>query len=453
MINFCKKTGFLILLVAFISGKLYSQPEKQNLLIDKVVAIVGDKIVKHSDIEAEYTNYLMQGVTQGGEARCQILEELLLQQLLLNQAEIDSVIVSETQVESELDARIRYFINQIGSREKLEEFYKKSIQEIKNEFRSTIRERLLVQTMEAKITKDIKITPKEVRSFYNKIPEDSLPLINSEVEVYHIVKQPLISEDAKEVAIFRLNEIRERVVKGEDFGTLAYMYSEDPGSSKKNGELGFTCRGDLFPEFESAAFALKENEISTVIETKAGYHIIQMLERRGECINVKHILIQPKTSPEDLTKARQYLDNVYALINMDSVSFYEAAKRYSDDPSKNNGGLIVNKYTGQSRFEVTDLDPQIFFTIDKMEVGQISKPVLMKTDEGKQAYRIIFLKTRTNPHKANLKDDYDRIQSTALEDKKHKTIGEWINKKFENTYIRVNEDYKHCDFMYNWFNH
>ncbi len=453
MIKFFKNILIFVLLVGSMPVFIYSQPQKQNILIDEVVAIVGDKIVKHSDIEAEYTNYLMQGITQGGEVRCQIFEELLLQQLLLNQAAIDSVTVSETQVESELDARIRYFVNQIGSREKLEEFYKKSIQEIKNEFRGTIKDRLLVQTMESRITKDVKITPKEVRMFYNRIPEDSLPLINSEVEVYHIVKQPPVSEESKEVAKFRINELRERILKGEDFGTLAYMYSEDPGSSKKNGELGFTCRGDLFPEFESVAFALKENEISPVIETKAGYHIIQMIERRGECINVKHILIQPKISPDDLIKARQFLDNIYALINMDSISFFDAAQRYSDDPSKKNGGLIVNPYTGQSRFEVNDVDPQIFFTIDKMEAGQISKPVLMKTDDGKEAYRLIYLKTRTDPHKANLKDDYDRIQSTALEDKRNKTIGQWVNKKFETTYIRVSEDYKHCNFTYKWFNH
>jgi len=430
---------------------LHAQPEKQGILIDEVVAIIGNKIVKFSDIESQYLNYLTQGVVQGQDVKCQIFEELLLQKLLLNQAEIDSVTVSETQVESELDARLRYFIAQIGSREKLEEFYKKSIQEIKNEFREAIREKLLIQTVESRITKDVKITPMEVRTFFNNIHEDSLPLVNSEVEIYHIVRKPPISKEEKELAIFKLNELRSRVLKGEDFGTLAYMYSEDPGSAKKNGELGFTCRGDLYPEFETAAFALKENEVSPVIETKAGFHIIQMLERRGECINVKHILIQPKTTATDLAAARQFLENVYALIKMDSITFYDAAKKYSDDPSKNNGGLIVNQYTGHSRFEITDLDPQVFFTIDKMEAGEISKPALMKTDDGRQAYRLLFLKTRTEPHKANLKEDYDRIQTAALEEKKNKTLGDWIIKRTSNTYIKINEDYKNCDFQFKWF--
>ncbi len=448
--NFLLKIN-LFLLVFCYNTYVFAQPESQNiLLIDEVVGIIGNKIVKHSDIEIQYIDYLMQGVTKSTETRCQIFEQLLLQQLLLNQAEIDSVIVSNSQVESELDARIRYFINQIGSRDKLEAFYKKSIQEIKNEFRESVREKLLVQTMESRITRDIKVSPKEVHAFYNRIPEDSLPLINSEVEVYHIVKQPPVDQEEKNLAILKLNELRERALKGEDFGTLAYMYSEDPGSAKKNGDLGFTCRGDLFPEFETAAFALKQNEISPVIETKAGFHIIQMLERRGECINVRHILIQPKTNLESLVKAKEFLENVYALIKMDSISFTEAAKRYSDDPTKNNGGLIVNPYTGNSKFEINDLDPQLFFTIDKMEQGEISKPVLMKTDDGRQAYRLIYLKTRTVPHRANLKDDYDKIQSAALEEKKSKAIAEWVNKKLENTYIRISDDYKNCNFMYNW---
>ncbi len=447
------KNIILIILINFLIIQLGYTQNNREILIDEIVAIIGDKIIKYSDIESQYVNYTMQGLIQNQEeTHCQILEELLIEKFLLYQANVDSVTVLESQVESELDARLRYFINQIGSKEKLEAFYNKSITEIKNEYREAIKEKLIAQTMEAKITKDIKISPKEVKAFYNKIPEDSLPLINSEVEIYQIVKKPIISKEQLEIAKFKLNELRERVLKGENFGTLAYMYSDDEVSAKKNGDLGFKCRGDLYPELETAAFALKENEISPVIQTKEGFHIIQLIERRGECVNIRHILAKVKPTPKDLEDAKKYLENIYALITMDSINFFEAAKRYSDDPNKNNSGLIVNPYTGNAKFEVNDLDPQLFFIVDKMEPGQISKPVLMKTDDGQEAYRLLYLKTRTQPHKANLKDDYDRIQAAALEDKKRKVIGDWINNKLKNTYIRISEDYKDCDFQYNWFN-
>jgi peptidyl-prolyl cis-trans isomerase SurA len=446
-----QKTSKSIILIFFLLF-LTTYSNSQDIVIDQVIALVGGNIVKVSDVEQQYNQMRMQGNLKGGDnVKCAILENILVSKLMLNQAKVDSVVVGDEQVESELERRLRYYIAQVGSKEKFEEYYKKSVNEFKDEFRDNIRSQMLVQMMEGIITDAIKVTPNEVKKFYDQIPTDSIPLINAEYEIGQIIRQPLISKAEKEVVKQRLNELRERIIKGEKFASLAALYSEDPGSAKRSGELGLFGRGEMFPEFEAAAFNLKTaDDISNVIETKAGYHILQLIERRGDFVNVRHILLMPKVSPYELQKAKYYLDSVYTIIKDSAMNFEKAALKYSDDPSKNNGGIMVNPNGGNSKFAADDIDPTLFFVIDKMKVGDISNPMIMADNDGKQAYRIIYLKSRSSAHRANLKDDYDKIQNATLERAKADAVKKWINTKIEKTYIKFFDSYKDCKFENIW---
>ncbi len=441
-------TIILCLIVLPILAK--SQKSNDKVLIDQVVAVVGSNVILYSEIENEFIQSQLQGNTKGFATKCGILEELMFQKLLLTQAEIDSVQVTDKQVESELDRRLRYFINQIGSKEKLEEYFKKTILEIKEDMREKIHDYLLIQNVQSKLTQDIKITPSEVSEFFSNIPTDSLPLIGSQIEIEQIVKQPLISNVEIDMVKDKLNGLRDRVLKGEDFATLANLYSEDPGSMNKGGEIGFVGRGELFPEFEAVAFSLKIGEVSPIVKTEKGYHIIQLIERRGEYINVRHILVVPKPSPIDLAKSKNGLDNIAALIAMDTLTFEQAAARYSDDPNKVNGGKLVNPYTGDSKFTPEEVEPNLFFIVEKMSVGQKSAPMLFTNETGQQAYRIVYLKSRTEPHKANLKDDYPQIQNMAISIKQNQALNKWVVEKSKNTFVKISSDYKTCDYKYDW---
>jgi peptidyl-prolyl cis-trans isomerase SurA len=449
-----RNTIYIFLAVACICGcprAAFSQ-STVDTIIDGVVAVVGANIIMKSDVENQYLQFRSQGNISGSSTavKCQIVESMLFQKLLLNQAELDSVVITDSQVESEMDRRMRYFIGLAGSPEKLEETYGKTILEIKNEMSGIIREQMMVESIQQKITKDVVITPSEVKAYFRKIPKDSIPSISSELEVGLIVKFPVISQAEKEEVRKKLIALKERVAKGDDFSTLAILYSEDPGSSKKGGELGMFKRGDMQPEFEAAAFKLKPGEVSDVIETEDGFHLIQMIERRGEYINVRHILMQPKVSLASLNIAKQQLDSISTLIIKNKMKFSEAALAFSEDPSKNNGGLMINPQTGTSRFESGQLDPKVFFVVDKLKVGDISAPAVFKTERGKEEYRIYYLKERTSPHKANLEQDYAKIQQWAMEKKKSKVIDDWIQEKSGRTFIRIMEPYRQCDFQRNW---
>jgi peptidyl-prolyl cis-trans isomerase SurA len=444
----------IFLMITFIpqlTGAIIAQTT-QDTVIDGIVAIVGANTILRSDLENQYLQFRSQGNITGSEhtMKCQILENMLFQKLLLNQAEIDSVVVTDAQVESEMDRRMRYFINLAGSPEKLEETYHKSIIAIKSEMREIIREQMMVENVQQKITKEVATTPSEVKSFYRNLPKDSIPSVNSQYEIGMIAKHPAIGEAEKEEVKNKLIALKGRIAKGDDFSTMAILYSEDPGSSKKGGELGMFKRGDMRPEFEAAAFKLKPGEVSDIVETEDGYHLIQMIERRGEYINVRHILLQPKVSPVSLNAAKNQLDSIALLIEQKKITFDDAVLKYSDDPSKNNSGLMINPNTGNSRFESDQLDPKVFFVIDKLKVGEISASVLFKTERGKEEYRLYFLKERTNPHKANLELDYARIQQWALEGKKTKTMDDWITKKTSTTYLRIMDPYKKCEFQRKW---
>ncbi len=423
----------------------------QNPTIDGVVAIIGSNIVLQSDIESQYLQYVSQGFKEDPNLKCKILEELMFQKLLVQQAAIDSVKISESQVDDELDKRIRYFIKQLGSKEKLEEYYKKSLFQIKSEFRTVIKDLLMAQTMESKITKDLKVSPSEIKLFYKTIPIDSMPKVNSEIEIGQILKQTLINKEEKKNVRKRMEEFRERLVKGESFAVLATLYSEDQTTAKSGGEVGIQARGELIPEIEAVAFNLKPNEVSPVIETESGFYIIQLIERKGDNINYRQLLLKPKVSETDLYNSKLKLDSIATIIKSGNITFWKAVSLFSDDlQSKNNKGLILNPQTGTSKFETDELDPTVFFIIDKMKVGDISEPTLFTQEDGKKAYRILYLKTRTEPHRANLTNDYDKIQTAALNKKKNDLINDWIKTKSETTYITVMDDYKTCTFKHKW---
>jgi len=429
------------------------QIHAQEIVVDRIIAIVGRNMILESEVEAEYLQSKMQGTIEGSatQVRCMILQNMLRNNLLLNQAELDSVIVSDNDVERSLDQRLRYFISQFGSQEKLEEYYEKSIIEIKEEFREMVKDYMLVEQVENNITEKVFVTPNEVKEFYRNIEPDSIPLINASVEMTQIIKIPPVSIEQKVKIKEKLRDLRRRVVEGENFATLAILYSEDPGSAAKGGEIGFFGRGELFPEYEAVAFKLKEGEISEIVETQAGFHIIQLIERKGEYINTRNILLMSKSSPVDLENARISLDSIYIRINSEEITFEEAVLKYSDDPGKSSGGYILNPYTGTTWFEMDQLEPQVSFVIDKLEVGQVSNPVPAQTEEGKEAFRLVKLKSRTEPHRANLTDDYSLITDWALMQKKQQKIMDWVNKNVGNAYIMIIDDYKNCDFDYNWF--
>jgi peptidyl-prolyl cis-trans isomerase SurA len=449
ILKFLNKVKIVFLLLCMHSNGLFSQ----ELVLDEVVAVVASQPIKISDI----TNMKRQLKEQAGEESviytdCEVLEQLLFQKLLIYQAQVDSVEVTEKQIEQELDKRIRYFTQQLGSEQKLEEFYNKSIAEIKDEFREKIKEQLLTQTMQGKITAGLTVTPVEVRNFYRSLPSDSIPFINAEVEVARIMKSPPVSEQEKKLVKEKLEKLRERIIAGADFSAMAALYSEDPGSAAKGGELGFMGRGMLVPEFEAVAFELKPGEVSRIVETQFGFHVIQLIERLGEQFNCRHILLVPKTSGADLYKAQQSLDSIYNnLLNNKSISFEKACAQFSDDAeTKYNGGLIVNPATGNTRFEMNELDRQIFFAVDKLNIGEFSKPLSYQTPDGKKAYQILYLKTKTDAHQANLKDDYQRLQNAALQQKQSNAVNDWIKKKKRSTYIQIDERFKNCVFKNSW---
>ena len=445
------KTIILILLTTSITMPAKTQTANDSI-VDGIVAVVGANMILRSDIENQYLQFRSQGNIQGSaeKVRCQILEGLLFQKLLYHQAQDDSVKITDSQVDGQMDHRMRMFISQIGSPEKLEEYYQKSISQIKEEMRDIIKEQMMVQSSQEKITKDVNITPSEVKAFLKKLPKDSIPEISSEIEVGMIMKSPVIGDVEKQTCIDRLKNFKERIKKGDDFSTLAVLYSEDPGSAKKGGELGMFKRGDMRIEFEAAAFKLKPGEISDIVETEDGFHIIQMIERKGEYINVRHILLQPKVSLASMTRAKAILDSVGSLIEQKKITFADAVIRFSDDPTRNNGGLIINPVTGTSKFEASQLDPKIFFVIDKLKVGDISAPVLFKTERGKEEYRLYYLKTRTVPHKANLEEDYAKIHEMALSEKKMNTMNDWIKERIVKTFISIDEEYRKCPFQREW---
>ncbi len=449
------KKNFFSLLITFLFFQFLVQAQENTKTIEEITAVVGGSIILKSDIERQYLQYKSQGyVSNSGNIRCEIFEELLIQKLLLNQAKIDSLEIPDSQINSELEGRLNMMISQAGTVENLENFMGKTILQIKDDFRKLLKEQLLTQRMQGKITEDIKITPSQIRKFYKKIPKDSLPMVNENYEIAEIVKRPEVSLEEKNKIKKKLRDLRKRIISGENFSTLAILYSEDPGSAKRGGELGFVGRNDIVPEFAAVAFNLRGKETSKVVETEYGYHVMQLIERRGERINVRHILLKPKVSPMQMQKARKELDSIKNLILNDSISFEKAVELFSqDEMSKNNKGIMLNPKTGNSKFETSDIEPATYYVIKNMKENNISLPFESIDTKNKQVYKIVKLNNKTDKHLANMKDDYQFLQSLTLQTEKQKTLNNWVKEKQKSTYIKINEEYKRCSFQYGkWIN-
>lgn len=449
MIMKLRKIFALFVFITVCTSTVFAQ---QAQVIDKVVAVVGKNIIMQSDIEDQYMQYRLQGGIKGSASsiRCEILEDQLFRKLMLNQAELDSIEATDEQIDQEIEYRIRYYVNQLGSQEKLEKYYDKTIKEIREELRIIIKEQKLIEEVQRKIVDGINATPNDVRSFYNSIPKDSIPMVSAHYEIAQLVKKPPITLDEKLAVKDRLYGLRNRILKGERFSTLALLYSEDPGSAKKGGELGFQGRGELVPEFEAAAFALKDGEISEVIETEYGFHILQLIERRGDYVNVRHILLTVKVSPDALQQAYNELDSIANLIRNDSITFDEAVTKFSDEDDKMNGGYLVNAKDGSTLFAAEDLDQQVSVVVNRLQVGEVSNPVPMKTKNDKDAYRLLIIKKKTTPHKATLEEDYALIQQWTMQKLRQDAINKWIDAKSSKAYVKICDEYKDCDFQFDW---
>jgi len=436
----------LFLLLPFLT---IAQPP-EGKVVDMVLAMVGGNYILLSDVENQYQQYLLSSGKESDEVKCAIFEDLLFEKLLIHQAEIDSIEVSEEEVDNMMDRRIDMLVRQIGSKKRLEEFYGKTVIEIKEEMRPLVRNQLIAQRMQGKIVQGISITPGEVREYFNAINPDSLPYVNSQVEVAQIVKLPDISEEAKEEAKQKLLDIKGRIASGSKFSTMAILYSEDPGSARNGGEYKGVKRGQFVKEFEAVAFALREGEVSDPFETEYGWHIVELIAKRGQEIDVRHILIVPQIREKDLIEAKRFVDSLRVMIEDGFISFHEAAEKYSDDDlTKNNGGVLVNPMSGDSKFEIAELDRSVYFTIEDVNVGEVSRSYLYKTADNKDAYRIILLMSRSDPHRANLQDDYTKIKDAALVAKQQKVLDEWTADTIDDTFVMV-KNVMICDFRTNW---
>ena len=421
--------------------------------IDGIVAVIGKSIIMRSDLEKHFNDYKMQykTVENPDEIYCTILENLVYNKLMVNQAELDSIEVSDEEVDYRLNTRIQYFLQQTGGDVKyIENYFHKSMADIKKEMREMMYEQALIEQVQAGITGSITITPSEVNQFASNISPDSMPIVSTTYQFGEVVKIPPVSDDEIASVKEELLSYRERVLRGERFGALARLYSDDPGSASKGGDLGFVERGTLYPEFEAAAFNLKTGEISQVVKTQAGYHILQLIERRGESIHVAHILVQPKPSTDEQVRAIMYLDSVRKIIIDEKLSLEEAAKRYSEGPTRLNGGMVVNPYSNSLSFDRQSLDDATYATLNKLIPGEYSECVPFVNDDGVMAYRLIYLKEKVLEHKANLVEDYDMIKNAALEQKKYEAMEKWVLDKVKVTNIKIAEQYKYCPFVSKW---
>ena len=553
-------TWVIILMITHVSNAQFSQGQ----MIDKIIAKVDDYIVLRSDLDKSYLEYVSRGQEGGDKVRCGIFESLVVNKLLLAKAEIDSVEILDEEVQMNLDQRMQIIISQIGSEQRLEEYYGKTVDDFKSELFKDIREQMLADKMQRAITDDVKITPSEVKKFFNSIPNDSLPFLSTEVSIGQIVKIPEVGKNQKEKAREKIIEIRNRILngidrtgeygnwilkimetnrfelmdknnqsytgtwsfdlnsrlftielneisfaanefqstwkltrsgndsikfensdlnnsssfyvikegeikrsspvismdflmgnwrivkfngKGEDFAALAREFSDDPGSARAGGDLGFASRGTMVPEFEAVAMRLKPGEISAPVETDFGYHLIQLIERRGNEFHARHILIRPNFSEVDFEEAENFLDSLRSLIQEDSLIFEKVAKEYSDDDeTAGNGGFLLDA-SGSSRVSVEDLDPVVFFTIDTMQVADISHPIRYRMRDGKEAVRILYYKDKMSPHQANLKEDYQKIQMAALNEKKQGVLTKWFDEAKKEVFIQIDDEYKNCKIL------
>lgn len=440
--------SFLLIMAGLLPFHAIGQDGGSGFVVDEIIAKVDNYIVLKSDLDRMYQDYLTNGNPPSQQARCQMLALLTRNKLMLAKAEIDSVVVLDADVDANTQRRMDIILSQSGrTAVELEQLYGKPLEQIRAELRDQIRDQMIVQKMQDEITADLSVTPAEVKRFFNRIPKDSLPYFSASVEVAQIVKEAKVSAEQKAKTRNQLLDIRSRIMAGEDFATLARKYSNDPSVLSNNGEMGWVGRGHMVPEYEAMAFRLKPGEVSMPFESPYGMHIMQLIDRRGNEYKSRHILISPKPSEQDLARASHFLDSLRTLIVNDSLDFEKAAKEYSDDVvTKGNGGFFADA-DGGVRLTVDELDPGIFFRIDSMKVGDISKPIVYRTEDGKDAVRILYYKSRIPPHQASLKDDYHKIQVAALNEKKNKVLEEWFLKARQDVFINIDKGYDYCGIL------
>jgi peptidyl-prolyl cis-trans isomerase SurA len=439
---------FLIVVVAFAQPPV---TQAKRVIADKIIAVVGDKIVLKSDIDNSISDMQRQGIEVPENGRCLTLEQALGIKALVLQAEKDSLPITDEEIEVDIDNRIRNYVNQFGSKDELEKVAGKSVYQLKEDFKEGIRDQKLAQAMRNKVVGDIRITPKEVQEHFNKIPTDSLPLYESEVEVGQIVIFPKASRDAEEYAIEQLKEYKQQIESGKkDFCSIAANYTEDPGSKDKCGQYEINrSQKDLDRDWLSKAFSLKEGQISTPFKTRFGYHILQLVSRLGDDAVVRHILRMPQVTKVELKEALEKLDSVRAKLIVGTISFGEAVSKYSnDESSKFTAGMLQGR--DGSFLTIDQLDKDMVVMMKDLKVGQYSQPVEFADPSGKKGIRIVYLKTKTEPHRENMKDDYSRISQRALEEKKNEALESWFNKKIPTYYIMIDEEFKSCPEMKKW---
>ncbi len=427
----------------------------QNNVAEEVAWVVGDEPIFKSDIEQEYMQAQYEKSPIQGNPYCVIPERMAIDKLFLHQAKIDTVEVTNSMIAQNVDARINYFIANLGSKEKVEEYFRKSMPELREQLMNMVRDQYTIQEVQQKLTKNVKATPADVRRYFNSLPADSLPYIPKEVEVQIITINPRIPQQEIDEVKSRLRDYAQKVNNGEsDFSTLAILYSEDPGTSVYGGETGFRSRSELLPEYATAAFNLNDNKkVSKIVQTDDGYHIIQLIEKRGDRINTRHILLKPKVSETDLNEALSRLDTLRAdVVDKKLVTFGQAAQYVSQDKdSKNNDGLMLNEKTRTNLFEMADLPAEVAKIVDTLAVGGVSKPfVMLNSKTNSKQVSMVRLSRRIEGHKADLANDYQTLKNMCENSEKEKIIENWVKEKQKNTYVYIEDGWRNCEFRYDW---
>jgi peptidyl-prolyl cis-trans isomerase SurA len=441
-------TGMLLLIAGYAAAG--------QQIVESIAAVVGNEVVYLSEIEGQVVQLKAErDPTPVNELRCRVFEDQLIQKLFLDQARIDSIEVSPENVESDLNSRLTDYIRRAGSEQALETYFNKSMAEIRKDLREMLTNQYIVQETQATIAQDITVTPEEIRKYYNTIPKDSLPLVPRKVQLSIITVEPPDMESSKAEVRQRLLELRSRIINGESFSTLAVLYSEDPGTAPRGGELGFMTRGELTKPYAEAAWSLKQNVVSKIVETEFGFHIIQLIERKGDMVNSRHILMKPKLSVEQTEWALLKLDTIADIIRSDSLTFERAAMRYSaDKATRANGGKMVSENPSErvNWLTLDELPREINLVVRDMKLGEISEPFRTTDPRGNYIYCIVKLDDEIAPHRVNMKDDYNYLSNATLNDKQGKIYNEWIAEKIKRTYIRISDEFRDCRFHYSgWF--
>lgn len=424
----------------------------QRMLIDDVVAVVGDDAILRSDVEAQYELALRQGANFDGDLKCYIFESLMVQKLMLNQAKLDSVMADEARVQQQADEYINQQILQYGGQEQWELYENKNYATLKKEVLEKVRNEQIMGLMNAEITKDIKITPTEIREYFRRTSKDSIPFIPAQYEISQIVLYPQVEQKEIDRVKNRLRDFQKQVADGRDFATLAVLYSEDKGSAARGGDLGWQSKNVLVPEFSAVAFNMQEKgKVSKIVETEYGYHIIQLIERKGDRVNVRHILMNPKVSDSSRQKANDFLDTISLKLSKKEMTFEEAAMRYSmDRDTRQSGGVMISQVDGSVKFAINDIPAEIAKAIQGLKEGEWSKPFRMFDERrNKETYRIVMLRKRHEPHTANISDDYNLLQQQMLQRKQNEAVDSWIRQKQRNIYVNISPEWQNCEFEYN----